>query len=84
MSPAHCDRTQLVLLDKDSFYNILLDGPHYTRPRNFNGMKVPDVLISGNHKKIKEWKFKKKLNQTKSKRPDLYKKYLKSESQKVE
>ena len=40
---------------KDSFYNILLDGPHYTRPSNFNGLKVPDVLLSGNHKEIEKW-----------------------------
>ena len=40
---------------KDSFYDLLLDGPHYTRPRNFNGDKVPEVLLSGNHQEIEKW-----------------------------
>ena len=60
---------------KDSFYNILLDGPHYTRPRNFNGMKVPDVLLSGNHKEIKDWFLNEQKIKTKKLRKDLWKKY---------
>ena len=60
---------------KDSFYDILLDGPHYTRPRNFNGMKVPDVLLSGNHKEIKNWFLNEREIKTKKTRKDLWKKY---------
>ena len=68
----------------DSFYDGLLDCPHYTRPEEYNRLKVPDVLISGNHKKIEEWKIKEKVKKTKLKRPDLYKKYMKRKNQKVE
>lgn len=58
---------------EDSFYQTLLDYPHYTRPAEFRGWKVPGVLISGNHQKIKEWRKKKKLENTFKKRPDLLK-----------
>ena len=56
---------------EDSFYQTLLDYPHYTRPTEFRGWKVPGVLISGNHQKIREWRKKKKLENTCKKRPDL-------------
>ena len=68
----------------DSFYDGLLDCPHYTRPEEYNGLKVPEVLISGNHRKIKEWKINEKVKKTKFKRPDLYKKYIESKNQKVD
>ena len=55
----------------DSFSNPLLDYPHYTRPVNFRGFKVPDVLLSGHHSKIKKWRFNKRLEKTKILRPDL-------------
>lgn len=55
----------------DSFYDGLLDHPHYTRPEVFNGVRVPDVLLSGNHEKIKLWREKMKLIETLTKRPDL-------------
>ena len=55
----------------DSFYNELLDGPHYTRPREINGLKVPEILLSGNHKKIKDWFLKKRIDKTKIRRKDL-------------
>ena len=61
----------------DSFYNYIFDWPSYTRPRNFRGMKVPEVLISGNHKEIEKWRREKAIEKTKEKRPDLYEKYLK-------
>jgi tRNA (guanine37-N1)-methyltransferase len=61
----------------DSFYNYIFDWPSYTRPRNFRGMKVPDVLFSGNHKEIEKWRKEKAIEKTKEKRPDLYEKYLK-------
>ena len=54
-----------ILYENDSFYNGLLDYPHYTRPAEYKGLRVPDVLISGNHKKNRwveiERKFKKNL-----------------------
>ncbi len=58
---------------EDSFYQTLLDYPHYTRPAEFRGWKVPGVLISGNHQKIREWRKKKKLENPFKKRPDLLK-----------
>lgn len=58
-------------VEMDSFYNGLLDCPHYTRPRVWRGRKVPAVLLSGNHKKIEEWRKQKSLEATKKKRPDL-------------
>ena len=61
----------------DSFYNYIFDWPSYTRPRNFKGLKVPEVLFSGNHKEIEKWRKEKTIEKTKEKRPDLYEKYLK-------
>jgi tRNA (guanine37-N1)-methyltransferase len=61
----------------DSFNNDLLDCDYYTRPENFEGIPVPKVLLSGNHKKIEEWRLEQKENITKNQRPDLYKKYIK-------
>lgn len=58
----------------DSFMNGVLDFPHYTKPRVFRGLKVPEALLSGNHKKIDEWRVKKSLKVTAKKRPDLLKK----------
>lgn len=62
----------------DSHYNILLQHNHYTRPREYKGLKVPDVLFSGNHKAIENWKKQSSIRNTKMKRPDLYKKYIES------
>lgn len=62
----------------DSHYNILLQHDHFTRPREFRGLKVPEVLFSGNHKLIKEWQINNSIENTKNKRPDLYAKYLES------
>ena len=56
---------------KDSFSTGLLEHPHYTRPADFRGMKVPDVLISGNHRLIEEWRAKESLRRTFLRRPDL-------------
>lgn len=55
----------------DSFNNNLLDYPNYTKPREFNGMKVPDILLSGDHKKIDEWRKDEAIKKTIEKRPDL-------------
>jgi|TARA_B110000263_G_scaffold235214_1_gene233492 tRNA (guanine37-N1)-methyltransferase len=57
----------------DSFQDNLLGSPNYTRPANFNGWKVPKVLLSGDKKKVDEWRIKKSYNNTKSKRPDILK-----------
>lgn len=55
----------------ESHYNGLLEYPHYTRPRIFNGIEVPEVLLSGNHKKIDEWRKYQSLKITYERRPDL-------------
>jgi tRNA (guanine37-N1)-methyltransferase len=57
--------------NEDSFVNGLLDYPHYTRPEEYENVKVPDVLLSGNHEKIREWRLKQSLALTRAKRPDL-------------
>ena len=57
--------------EQDSFMNGLLDCPHYTRPEVINGMPVPEVLLSGNHRDIERWRRKQSLGQTWLKRPDL-------------
>lgn len=62
--------------NEESIYSGLLEYPQYTKPREYEGMAVPDVLISGNHKLIHLWKFKKSLELTKLKRPDLFNKFL--------
>lgn len=63
----------------DSHYDGLLEHPHYTKPRNFEGLEVPEILLSGNHEKIKEWRRLQQLKVTKNKRPDLFEKYMASE-----
>lgn len=57
--------------ESDSFMSGKLDAPYYTRPREFSGMTVPDILLSGDHKKIEEWREKESLKRTLSRRPDL-------------
>jgi len=60
-------------VESESFSQGLLEYPQYTRPENFRGLKVPKILLSGNHKKIEEWRKKKSLEITKKIRPDLLK-----------
>src|ERR1700677_4465129 len=55
----------------DSFQDNLLSPPVYTRPEEFRGWKVPEILLSGNHKKIEDWRHEQSLLRTKEKRPDL-------------
>lgn len=62
----------------DSFSDYLLDSPCFTRPEDYRGIKVPEVLVTGNHEKIEKWRSDQKKKITKKNRPDLYKKYLKS------
>jgi tRNA (guanine37-N1)-methyltransferase len=59
---------------EDSFVDGLLDCPHYTRPENIDGLDVPEVLLSGNHEKIKRWRLKQALGRTWQRRPDLMEK----------
>ena len=56
---------------EDSFSTGLLEHPHYTRPREYRGMKVPEVLLNGNHKLIEEWRHEESLKRTRERRPDL-------------
>ncbi len=60
-------------VEQDSFYNGQLDYPHYTRPAEFKKMKVPAVLLSGNHSDIEKWRKEQALERTKKRRPDLLK-----------
>lgn len=60
-------------LTQESFASGMLEYPHYTRPQEFMGLKVPEVLLNGNHAKIDEWREKKSLEITKKNRPDLLK-----------
>lgn len=64
--------------DEDSFSNGLLEYPHYTKPREYRGLKVPDVLLNGNHKDIAQFRLQQSIERTKAKRPDLYEKYNQS------
>jgi tRNA (guanine37-N1)-methyltransferase len=66
---------------QDSFSTGLLEHPHYTRPADFRGMKVPDILMSGNHKLIEEWRAKESLRRTLERRPDLFDKAELTEEQ---
>tara|TARA_Y100001980_G_C14556030_1_gene346128 strand:+ start:480 stop:1181 length:702 start_codon:yes stop_codon:yes gene_type:complete len=58
----------------DSFYCDLLDNPHYTRPREYRGFKVPEILFSGNHRKIEKWKLEARKKKTKEIRPEIWEK----------
>ncbi len=55
----------------DSFMDGLLEAPHYTKPSEFRGLRVPDVLLSGNHEAIKAWRLEQALKKTQERRPDL-------------
>jgi len=57
--------------NQDSFVNGLLDHPHFTRPYEYEGLKTPDILLSGDHEKIRLWRLKESLKLTRAKRPDL-------------
>ena len=66
----------------ESFYDGLLEHPQYTRPVEFRGKRVPEVLLSGNHKKIEEWRKEKSLERTRQRRPDLLEKKEKEKKEK--
>ncbi len=67
--------------DEDSFSNGLLEYPHYTKPREYRGLKVPEVLLNGNHKEINEFRHQKSIERTKLKRMDLYEKFMQNKLQ---
>ena len=72
-------------LKDESFTDNLLEYPQYTRPQDFRGKKVPEVLVSGNHALINKWRTEQAIKITRKKRPDLYRKYkraLEKESKK--
>jgi tRNA (guanine37-N1)-methyltransferase len=58
-------------VDVDSFSRSLLDFPHFTRPAEYRGWRVPDVLLSGNHAEIRRWRMREALSRTLALRPDL-------------
>lgn len=66
--------------EEDSFSNGLLEYPQYTKPRDFRGYKVPEVLLNGNHKEINAFRLQQQIERTKLRRPDLYEKYIKRNS----
>ena len=65
--------------EDESFENFLLEYPQYTRPREYKGLKVPDVLISGNHKNIEKWRLEESQKITKKRRKDLWTLYMRNE-----
>lgn len=69
--------------EQDSFTEGLLDCPHYTRPEEYQGHKVPEVLLSGNHKRIRSWRLQQALGRTWLRRPDLLQKLTLNEEQQL-
>lgn len=69
-------------LKKDSFFSKILDYPRYTKPRNFRGFLVPEILLSGDHEKIRKWQMEKAIENTLKKRPELLEKLELTEEQK--
>ncbi|MGD9909128.1 MAG: tRNA (guanosine(37)-N1)-methyltransferase TrmD [Candidatus Izemoplasmatales bacterium] len=65
--------------EQDSFYDGQLEYPQYTRPQEFRGLKVPDVLVSGNHQEIEKWRKEESLKRTEERRPDLLEKPVKKD-----
>ena len=65
-----------VSLEQDSFYDGLLTFPQYSRPEIFENMRVPEILLSGNHKEIEKWRMQQRIERTKHLRPDLYQKWI--------
>lgn len=66
-------------MEEDSFENGLLEYPQYTKPREYRGLNVPEVLLNGNHALINEFRYNEQIKRTKERRPDLYKQYLKND-----
>ena len=70
-------------LNVESFNDSLLEYSQYTKPYEWKNLKVPEILLSGNHKKISDWRLKNSLEKTKKVRPDLYELYLKENKRKL-
>ncbi|BDR56112.1 tRNA (guanosine(37)-N1)-methyltransferase TrmD [Xylocopilactobacillus apis] len=62
--------------ETESFSHYLLEYPQYTRPREFRGMQVPDILVSGDHQAIRDYQLQEAIKRTQEKRPDLYQKFM--------
>ncbi|MDH5187427.1 MAG: tRNA (guanosine(37)-N1)-methyltransferase TrmD [Rhodospirillaceae bacterium] len=73
-----------ISLEEESFEKGLLEYPHYTRPREWEGMAVPEVLLSGHHEKIRSWRRQRAEETTRKRRPDLWSVYAKTEKNEVE
>ena len=56
-----------------------MEYPHYTKPREYRGLKVPEVLLNGNHAEIEKFRYEQQIERTKSRRPDLYERFVKSD-----
>jgi tRNA (guanine37-N1)-methyltransferase len=67
---------------RDSFFSGLLSPPHYTRPEEFEGMRVPEVLLSGHHEKIRTWQLEQAKKITRIRRPDLWEQYCRKHKEK--
>ena len=67
-------------LEEESFEQGLLEHPHYTRPREFEGKQIPEVLLQGNHEHIRQWRMERSEQITKERRPDLWNIYKKGHS----
>ena len=79
MTDAICRMVPGVLADPECFedeshYNGMLEYPQYTRPSNWHGREVPQILLSGNHEKVAQWRRKQSLRRTRARRPDMYEK----------
>ena len=68
---------------EESHYSGLLEYPQYTRPPEYHGRSVPDILLSGHHDKVRKWRFRMMLERTRDKRPDLYEAYTQTHPQEV-
>lgn len=66
--------------DFESFYNDLLEYPQYSRPEEWRGKRVPEILLSGDHAKIEKWRLEQARKRTKERRPDMYEKYMQKQS----
>jgi tRNA (guanine37-N1)-methyltransferase len=71
---------QALSLSSESFEDGLLEHPQYTRPRTFEGLDIPEVLLSGDHKKVDQWRQEQRQETTRERRPDLWNAHLAKQS----
>lgn len=67
----------------ESFSDYLLEYPQYSRPEEWNGKKVPEILLSGDHAKVEEWRLQMSMERTRERRPDLYEKYVEEHAEEI-